>query len=212
MPPQESSDALRARWDSAYTGGRPPWEIGRPQPAFVRLADAGEMIGPVLDAGCGTGEHALMAAERGVQAVGLDAAPTAIAIARAKALSRGIAVEFETRDLRSVGSDPSDLAWRGYFATVIDSGAFHTFDDAGRKRYVASLAALVRPAGVLHLLCFSQLTPGPGGPRRVTQAELRAAFAKGWTVERIDAERFAVNDRYRGDAPHAWLARIARAG
>ena len=179
---------------------------------MVRLADAGEMIGPLLDAGCGTGEHSLMAAERGLEVVGLDAAPTAIAIAREKAVRRGLVVEFASRDLRLLGSGASDQAWRGHFATVIDSGTFHTFDDVDRARYVASLAALVRPGGVLHLLCFSELTPGGFGPRRVTQAELRAAFAQdaGWMVERIEPARFAVAEDFVRDSPHAWLARIAR--
>jgi hypothetical protein len=37
---------------------RPPWEIGRPQPALLALAEAGAIHGRVLDMGCGTGEHA----------------------------------------------------------------------------------------------------------------------------------------------------------
>jgi len=38
----------------------PPWDIGRPQPAFVALAEAGAIRGRVLDVGCGTGELVLM--------------------------------------------------------------------------------------------------------------------------------------------------------
>lgn len=52
-------------WDAIYRSATPPpWDIGRPQPAFVRLADSGLLAGRVLDAGCGTGEHALLAAAR----------------------------------------------------------------------------------------------------------------------------------------------------
>jgi|SRR3954468_18346756 hypothetical protein len=40
----------------------PPWDIGRPQPAFLALVDEGHVTGRVLDAGCGTGQHTLMAA------------------------------------------------------------------------------------------------------------------------------------------------------
>jgi hypothetical protein len=29
-----------ARWDAVYAEGAAPWDIGRPQPAFVRQADA----------------------------------------------------------------------------------------------------------------------------------------------------------------------------
>ena len=46
-------------FDSAYRGGPPPWDIGRPQKEFVELVRRGEITGSVLDIGCGTGEHAL---------------------------------------------------------------------------------------------------------------------------------------------------------
>src|SRR6266700_6635446 len=68
----------------------PPWDIGRPQPAFLSLAEAGALRGRVLDAGCGTGEHALMAAGTGLDATGIDLAPTAIRLARQKAAARNL--------------------------------------------------------------------------------------------------------------------------
>ena len=63
-------------------GSVPPWDIGHPQPAFLALARAGHLRGRVLDIGCGTGEHALMAAELGLEATGIDSSPRAIALAR----------------------------------------------------------------------------------------------------------------------------------
>ena len=49
-----------------------PWDIGRPQPAFVRLAEQGLLAGRVLDSGCGTGEQTLLAAAHGADATGVD--------------------------------------------------------------------------------------------------------------------------------------------
>lgn len=195
---------VRGSWDDAYTQGWAPWDIGRPQPAFVRLADAGEILSPILDSGCGTGEHALMLADRGLEVLGVDVSPTAIAHAREKARQRKLNAEFAVGDVLAL-----DRLGRT-FATVIDSGVFHTFDDADRPRYAASLASVLQPGGVVHLLCFSEHTPGDWGPRRVTQAELRAAFADGWQVERIEAARFEVREEFQGGTPHAWLARIVR--
>src|SRR5579862_8787902 len=60
-------------FDAIYASGTPPWEIGRPQPAFLGLANADRLVGRTLDVGCGTGEHALMAAAIGLEATGLDA-------------------------------------------------------------------------------------------------------------------------------------------
>jgi 2-polyprenyl-3-methyl-5-hydroxy-6-metoxy-1,4-benzoquinol methylase len=63
----------------------PPWDIGRPQPAFLALADAGAIRGRVLDVGCETGEHVLMAAGLGLDATGVDLASNALHTAKQKA-------------------------------------------------------------------------------------------------------------------------------
>jgi SAM-dependent methyltransferase len=192
-----------ARWDETYRSSQPPWDIGRPQPAFVRLADAGELVAPVLDCGCGTGEHTLMLAGRGIDALGVDFAPAAIDEARRKAADRDLEAQFQVGDALQLGS----LGRR--FRTVIDSGVFHTFSDPERGIYVENLGSVVEPGGVVHLLCFSELTPGDYGPRRVTQVELRDAFASGWDVEAIEGERFDTLPDFPV-RPYAWLARIRR--
>jgi SAM-dependent methyltransferase len=193
------------QWDASYTTGtRPPWDIGRPQPAFVRLADDGLLRGRVLDAGCGTGEHALLAAARGADALGVDVAPTAIERARGKAAERGLAARFEVADVLHL----ADLGLT--FDTVIDSGLFHVFDDADRTRYVASLADVVRDGGRCYLMCFSDRQPGEFGPRRVSQDELRAAFDDGWRIAGITADAFDINLLEGQTGARAWLATIER--
>ena len=195
-----------ANWDSAYEAGSgAPWDIGRPQPAFVRLADGGLLRGRVLDAGCGSGEQALLAAARGADVVGVDVSPRAIERARHKAGERGIAVRFEVADALRLG----ELGLT--FDTVIDSGLFHVFDDADRARYVTSLASVLEPGGTCYLMCFSDRQPGTMGPRRVSQEELRAAFSDGWAVTSIVAEAFEVNPGLGTPTAQAWLATIRRA-
>jgi len=195
-------------WDWAYAeGGRAPWDIGRPQPAFLRLAGSGLLTGRVLDAGCGTGEHALLAASFGADdAVGIDISPRAIELARAKAAVRGVKARFQVGDALNL----PDLGLT--CDTIIDSGLFHVFDDVGRARYVESLAAVLRPGGTCYLMCFSDRQPGSFGPRRVTQDELRAAFRGGWTVVSIVADAFDLNPgAYGATSAHAWRAAIYRA-
>ena len=197
-------------WDDSYTGPHPaPWDIGRPQPEFVRLAEAGLLTGHVLDVGCGTGEHTLLAAEHGADALGVDIAPAAIEQARAKAAARHSAARFEVADalhLDTVVLDTDALA----ADTLIDSGVFHVFRNEDRPRYVDSIAAVLRPGGVLHLMCFSDRQPGDFGPRRVRQDELRAAFADGWTISSIDAAEFEVLRIEGHTTAQAWLAAIVR--
>jgi cyclopropane fatty-acyl-phospholipid synthase-like methyltransferase len=192
-------------WDGAYTGAWPAaWDIGRPQPEFVRLAEAGLLTGQVLDVGCGTGEHAILAAAHGADALGVDIAPTAIERARAKAAQRHSPARFE------VGNVLDLPALNVTADTVIDSGVFHVFSDDERPQYVTSLAAVTRPGGVVRLMCFSERQPGDFGPRRVTQAELRDAFSDGWRVESIDAAEFEVKRIEGSTEAHAWLAAISR--
>jgi SAM-dependent methyltransferase len=134
------TEQAHPEWDTSYTADTPaPWDIGRPQPTFVRLADEGRLTGRLLDAGCGTGENALLAASRGADVTGIDLAPTAIARARAKASERGLTARFEVADTLGLGRLNLTVD------TVIDSGVFHVFGDHDRARYVASLAAVLRP-------------------------------------------------------------------
>ena len=195
-------------WDDSYAGDVPaPWDIGRPQPVFVRLAEQGLLAGRVLDSGCGTGEHTLLAAAHGADATGVDVSGLAIRRARDKAAERGLVARFEVGDALRL----ADLGLT--FDVIIDSGVFHVFDDEDRVRYVASLASVLRPGGHCYLACFSDRQPGTWGPRRVSQDELRAAFSDGWAVASIEAATFEVNEARIGvSSVQAWLAVLERAG
>jgi SAM-dependent methyltransferase len=188
-------------FDAMYAG-TPPWDIGRPQPAFLELARTGALRGRVLDVGCGTGEHALMAAELGLQATGVDAAPTAIAIAEGKARDRQLSGRFLVGDALELG------ALGEQFDTVLDCGLFHIFDDDDRPRLVDSLRTAVPAGGRYFMLCFSDRQPGDWGPRRVTEAEIRASFADGWTVDTIQAATIDIT--IDPDGAQAWLVSLTR--
>ncbi|MFG6201774.1 class I SAM-dependent methyltransferase [Nonomuraea sp. JJY05] len=181
-----------------------PWDIGRPQSAFLALAQAGAIQGRVLDVGCGTGEHTLMCAALGLDTTGIDLAPRAISAAQAKASERGLTARFLHRDalrLAELGES---------FDTVLDSLVFHVFGDDERAAYVDSLRAATKPGGRLFLLCFSDRQPGAGeyGPRRVTREEIAAAFADGWKLDSITAA--AIDNTLIPDGVLAWLAALTR--
>ncbi len=189
------------RFNDAYAG-TPPWDTGRPQPAFIALARAGAVRGSVLDVGCGTGENALYFASLGHEVWGIDSAPAAIERARQKASARGVQANFRVHDalaLETLGRT---------FDTLIDSGLFHVFDDDERRRYVESLARVLEPGGRYFLLCFSEHQPGSVGPRRVTQDEIRTAFASGWRVDDIQEATF--ENLLTPEGSRAWRGSITR--
>src|SRR5437773_139152 len=193
--------AQHPSWNSVYEGS-PPWDIGRPQPDFVMLADAGKFRGRVLDVGCGTGEHVMLAASHGAEAMGVDVAELAIERARAKAQQRGISAMFEVGDVLRL-----DRLGR-QFDVITDSGVFHVFDDQERPVYVNSLRSALRPGGMYYLMCFSDRQPGDWGPRRVSKAEIRASFTDGWSVRSIEPAQFVI--AIESERAQAWLATIER--
>jgi cyclopropane fatty-acyl-phospholipid synthase-like methyltransferase len=203
-----TSSADRATFESFYAG-KAPWEIGRPQALFAALAD--RVTGPVLDAGCGTGEHALFFAARGLRVTGIDFVEEAIRRARSKAAERGVAAEFLVKDVTTLGG------WDRRFANAIDCGLFHVLSDEDRWRYIYGLAHVLEPGGRLYLLSFSAEEPGTEGPRRVTRQELYDAFHYGWEVESIQPCQIEINPdftevKFSEGGPKAWLAVIRRQG
>jgi cyclopropane fatty-acyl-phospholipid synthase-like methyltransferase len=152
--------------------------------------------------GCGTGEHALLAASLGLEATGIDLAAAAIERAGEKAVQRGLEARFV------VGSVLDLAGLDGQFDTVLDSGLFHVLEDDDRRVFVDGLRAVLRPGGRYFLLCFSDRQPGAFGPRRITRDELRATFADGWRVDSI--EPVLIDSAVQRGAAHAWLATIAR--
>lgn len=190
-------------WDASYHDGPAPWDVGHPQPAFVRLAAETPLASPVLDVGCGTGETALHIAALGLSVSGVDIAESALALARKKAAERRLAVDFALADALRL-----DQLGR-QFHTIIDGGLFHTFDSDERERYAASVASVTSTGGTLYVLCFSD-EGADRGPHPISQRDLRAAFraANGWDVRDIVSER--VQTRFHSDGAPAWLATMRR--
>lgn len=176
-------------FDSVYRE-TPPWDIGAAQPAILELLDEHPAESPVLDAGCGSGDHAIALAQRGLQVVGVDVVEAAIEQARAKADASAPEIASRLEFLVGDALRPSRLGKR--FGAVVDSGFFHLFDQETRDRYVDDLAAALSPGGRLYLLEFAVEFDMPNTPLKVTEDELRARFTgeKGWRILALRPAQF----------------------
>ena len=197
----------RSTFQQLYAGN-PPWDIGKPQKAFVDVAD--QITGSIVDAGCGTGDIALYFAKRAHKVTGIDFLEEPIKQAKQKAIDNSALATFLVKDALTLND------WSEVFDTAIDSGLFHVFSDEDRRRYVEGLAKILKPGGRLFLLCFSDEEPGTQGPRRVSRKEIEDAFATGWTVEAIEAARFEVRSdsvemNFSEGGPKAWFVVVRRA-
>ncbi len=197
----------RETFESLYAG-KAPWDTGKPQKAFVDVAE--RIAGRILDAGCGTGENALFFASRGNRVTGIDFLAEPIKRAKQKATERGLTATFLVMDALALKDLPE------VFDSVIDSGLFHVFSDDDRIKYVAGLATVLKPGGRLFLLCFSDEEPGTQGPRRVSRQEIEDAFVAGWKVESVAASRFDVRPDitefiFSEGGPKAWFVVAKRA-
>jgi cyclopropane fatty-acyl-phospholipid synthase-like methyltransferase len=196
------SDGPPRDFEATYRAGDVPWEIGRPQAEIVKLAEAGLVVGSVLDVGCGTGENALHLAARGHAVLGVDGSETAVAVARQKAAARGLAgAQFHLWDALQL------RRLRKTFDTVIDSGLFHVFADEQRRPYAESLAEVTASGSDLFILCWSDQEPPGPGPRRVAEWEIRDAFRSIFACMDVQP---AVFEKADGVAAKAWLARLTK--
>jgi ubiquinone/menaquinone biosynthesis C-methylase UbiE len=190
-------------WDASYQDGPAPWEFGGPQPAVVQLVSEGAFTGTVLDAGCGSGDNALLIASSGVPVVGFDVAETALARAREKAVEHGVDAEFVSADALQL-----DELGRS-FHTILDSGLLHTFDAGERSQYVVSLAAVANSGATLYVVCFSDEEPD-AVPHPISHNDLHTAFTadSGWTVVSIEPRR--IETRMHENGAPGWLATVRR--
>ena len=183
-------------FDPAYRGEapqfgvrtRPPWSLGEPQPEIAALIEQGKVHGDVLDAGCGEAAVSLHLAALGHNTVGLDASPTAIELARAKAAKRGLTnATFEVADISSF------TGYDGKFDTIIDSTLFHSMPVELRDGYQRSIVRAAAPGASYFVLVFDRagMPESPANP--VTEDELRQVVSKYWVIDEIRPARIHAN-------------------
>lgn len=171
-------DGLAREWDEKYRRGEAPWDRGAPSPPMQQYLERHPVRGRALVPGCGRGHEVALAMEFGLDATGLDIAPTAVAEARAQ--YPRLAERFVAGNLFD---PPPEL--RGAFDVVLEHTCMSGLPPTLRGDYRRGIDLTLRPGGLLIGVWFiaPDLEPGNDGPPfRFPVAELTALFANGYTV------------------------------
>ena len=156
-------------WDQAYQGNFTPWDKGLPSPPLVEWLSRNSLSGRVLVPGCGVGHDVMHLISLGVDAIGLDIAPTAIQ--RAK-------TSYPLHAERFVPGDLFEL--QGEFDAVVEHTCLCALPPEWRERYRDAVASLLKPGGRLVGVFFinPEMDPGETGPPfGIPKAELKALMA-----------------------------------
>lgn len=156
----------RLRWDERYTRSDPTSTTTAALPAvFAPFADTFPATGHALDLACGRGQAAVWLARRGLDVVGLDVSPVAVAKATELARACGVAehCRFDVADLDNglPAGPPADVI------------VCHKFRDVHLDQPILFRLA---PGGLLAIGALSEVGATPG-PFRVSAGELQQAFA-----------------------------------
>ncbi len=195
---------LRGRhpdWQELYArvpAERLPWHSAALDPDLEgELERRALRSGRFLDVGTGAGHQAVALARRGFTVTGTDLSPAAIT--QAEALEGS--VQFVVDDVR-------DTALREIFDFAFDRGLLHVLEESERQRFAETMAALLRPGGLLFLKCFSdEEREAPVGPTRFARRDLTFVFEPAFAV--LSCERTI----FHGPLPHkprAWFAVLER--
>lgn len=161
-------------WDQAYQENFTPWDKGRPSPALTEWFAKSKLAGRVLVPGCGVGHDVAHLVSLGIDATGLDIAPTAVA--RAKERHPQHAERFVCADL---------FEFSGPFDAIVEHTCLCALPPEWRGRYRDAMVKLLKPGGLLIGIWFvnPEMDPGePGPPFGISPDELTTLFAPRFDV------------------------------
>ena len=161
-------DALAARWWDPHGPMKPLHQMNPARTRWVAERIAGRaglrLDGlSVLDVGCGAGLASEAFARLGATVTGMDAAPEALAAARAHAQAGGL-------DIRYLEGGPEDLPAGERFDAVVALEVIEHVAAEDRPAFIGALARAVKPGGMVFLSTLNRT------PRSYLTAKLGAEY------------------------------------
>ena len=150
------------------------WHLSGASPELLDAEASGRLgaAGVAVDLGAGLGSEIGYLAGRGWRALGVDLSQAALGGARAG-----------HPDVPFLRADVTRLPLRsGAAGLLLDRGCFHYLDAAGRARYAAEAARVLRPGGRLLLrMCLTSA----GVPNGLDSGAVHTAFG-GWDIVSLE--------------------------
>ena len=175
---RSGSPSEAAFWSRAYGEKSQGWEMMRATPPLTRWFEAHSPKGKrTLVVGAGRGHDARMLDSVGAQVVAVDFAPEAVA--EAKRLGTGRAIDFRERDLFTLASEPER------YDLVVEHCCFCAIDPARRDEYVRVMHEVLGEGGELVGLFWAHGREG-GPPFTTSRDELIERFSPCFTVEEME--------------------------
>jgi SAM-dependent methyltransferase len=165
-------------WDESYQKGEVFWDKGAPSPPMRQYLERHQVRGRALVPGCGRGHEVALAVAQGLDAIGVDIAPTAVAEARA--LYPQLAERFVVGDLFN---PPPEVG--SAFDVVLEHTCLCALPPSLRTNYRRGIDLMLRPGGLLIGVWYINpaLDPGKEGPPfPLSVADLTALFAPGYEI------------------------------
>jgi len=191
-------------WDEMYRKGEVYWDKGAPAPALKQYLERHAVRGRALVPGCGRGHEVALAVEHGLDATGLDIAPTATAEAGKKYPQ--LADRFVTGSL----FDPPP-GMRDAYDVVLEHTCMSALPPALRANYRRGIDLTLRRGGLLIGVWFvnPDLDPGNEGPPfPFSVPELTALFAEGYEI----VDDYVPEVAFTGREGREWLRVLRRLG
>ncbi|MCB1225506.1 MAG: methyltransferase domain-containing protein [Verrucomicrobiales bacterium] len=165
-------------WEAKYVANEAHWDRGAVAPPLAEEWGRCPLAGRVLMPGFGPGHDLAWLADRGCDVVGIDIAPTAVALAQRNYPQH--AERFLEADLFDLPSE-----WRGQFDGVVEHTCLSGMPPELRLRYRDAVKAVLKPGGLLLGVWFidPDLDPGyEGPPFPLPLADLDALFADDFEI------------------------------
>jgi SAM-dependent methyltransferase len=180
---------MRTTYRVLYRLGVTPWDSDAVPAPVIALTEGPGALPPghAVDLGCGTGRQARYLAARGWTVTAVDAAPEALAAARAReglAESTTHRVQWRRADVTEQRQVDPDGRLAGAVTLLLDNGCLHGIPDARRPGWAATVHALAAPGCVLLVRAAPRGHRGVG-PRGLRVHELSALLGQGWRCEQM---------------------------